>query len=168
MSFSGLLVRATVGVAILVAFALLAGVLGKRLPSSFVPDEDMGYFFLNVQLPDAASLQRTDAVCRKVERMLGETEGVRYYNTVAGFSLLSYISATYNGFYFVSLQPWARARARRGWTPRALVTRLNKRFRAEIPEANVFAFMPPGIPGLGTAAASRSGCRTAAAAPSRT
>ena len=85
---------------------MLAGGLGKKIPGSFVPDEDQGYFYLNVQLPDAASLQRTDDVCRKVEKILAETKGVRYYNTVAGFSLLSYVSATYNGFFFVSLQPW--------------------------------------------------------------
>ncbi len=151
VNVSGLLVRrAAVGIAILLGFALLAGVLGKRLPSSFVPEEDMGYFYLNVQLPDAASLQRTDEVCRKVERVLAETEGIRYYNTVAGFSLLSYVSATYSGFYFVSLKPWDERDAK-GLEAKAMIERLNKRFRAEIPEATVFGFMPPGIPGLGAA-----------------
>ncbi|HET9677673.1 MAG TPA: efflux RND transporter permease subunit, partial [Solirubrobacterales bacterium] len=104
---SGFLIRkAVIAVAILLGFALLAGGLGKKVPGSFLPDEDYGYFYLNVQLPDAASLQRTDAVCRKVDQVLAHTKGVRYYNTVAGFSLLSYVSATYNGFYFVSLDPW--------------------------------------------------------------
>jgi multidrug efflux pump subunit AcrB len=98
--------RSVIALLILGAFALLAGGLGKKIPSSFVPEEDQGYFYLNVQLPDASSLQRTDDVCRKVEKILAETKGVKYYNTVAGFSLLSYVSATYNGFYFVSLEPW--------------------------------------------------------------
>ena len=148
---SALLIRkAVLAVAILLGFVLLAGVTGKKVPSSFLPQEDAGSFYLNVQLPDASSLQRTDAVCRKVEKILAETKGVRYYNTIAGFSLLSYVSASYNGFYFVSLQPW-RVREENGLSAEVLATNLNKRFKAEIPEANVFAFQPPAIPGLGAA-----------------
>jgi HAE1 family hydrophobic/amphiphilic exporter-1 len=129
---------------------LLAGITGKKVPSSFLPQEDNGSFYLNVQLPDASSLQRTDAVCRKVEKILAETKGVRYYNTIAGFSLLSYVSASYNGFYFVSLQPW-RVREEDGLSAEVLAAKLNARFKAEIPDANVFAFQPPAIPGLGAA-----------------
>ena len=147
---SGFLIRkAVIALVILVGFALLAGGLGKKVPSSFLPDEDYGSFYLNVQLPDAASLQRTDAVCRKVEAILAQTKGVRYYNTVAGFSLLSYVSSTYNGFFFVSLDPWAE-REGNGRSAKELTTKLNDAFRAQIPEANVFAFLPPAIPGLGT------------------
>jgi HAE1 family hydrophobic/amphiphilic exporter-1 len=148
---SALLIRkAVLAVAILLGFVLLAGVTGKKVPSSFLPQEDAGSFYLNMQLPDAASLQRTDAVCRKVEKILAETKGVRYYNTIAGFSLLSYVSASYNGFYFVSLQPW-RVREEDGLSAEVLVTKLNQRLKAEIPEGNVFAFQPPAIPGLGAA-----------------
>jgi HAE1 family hydrophobic/amphiphilic exporter-1 len=148
---SGLLVRkALVTVAILAAFGLFAGLLGKKLPSSFVPDEDQGYFFLNVQLPDAASLQRTDVVCRKVEKILGDTKGVQAYSTIGGFSLLAYVSATYNGFFFVSLDPWDE-RGGKEMDAKGLIAKLNGRFKAEIPEANVFAFLPPPIPGLGSA-----------------
>ncbi|HEX9500599.1 MAG TPA: efflux RND transporter permease subunit, partial [Thermoanaerobaculia bacterium] len=148
---SRLLIRKTaVTIAILAGFALVAGLLGRKLPSSFVPDEDQGYFFLNVQLPDAASLQRTDFVCRKVEKILSETKGVRAYSTIAGFSLLAYVSATYNGFFFVSLEPW-EARSARAMDAKSLITKLNGRFKSEIPEATVFAFLPPPIPGLGSA-----------------
>jgi HAE1 family hydrophobic/amphiphilic exporter-1 len=120
------------------------------VPSSFLPQEDNGSFYLNVQLPDASSLQRTDLVCRKIDKILAETKGVRYFNTIGGFSLLSYVSASYNGFYFVSLQPW-REREANGLTAEALAAKLNQRFKAEITEANVFAFQPPAIPGLGAA-----------------
>ena len=151
VSVSRLLIRRSlVALAILAAFALLAGGLGKKVPSSFVPDEDQGYFFLNVQLPDAASLQRTDDVCRRIEKILAETKGVQYYNTVAGFSLLSYVSSTYSGFFFVSLHPW-HERDAEGLDARTLIDRLNKRFRSEIQEGTVFGFMPPPIPGLGAA-----------------
>jgi HAE1 family hydrophobic/amphiphilic exporter-1 len=146
---SALLVRRVlIASAMLAAFALLAGLLGKKLPSSFVPDEDQGYFFLNVQLPDAASLQRTDEVCRKVERIVLGTKGVRYTNAIVGFSLISYVSATYNGFFFVTLQPW-KEREARGLDAKSLLDSLNKRFRSEIPEGTVFGFLPPAIPGLG-------------------
>src|SRR5436305_6775692 len=150
LSVSGFLIRkAILAVAILVGFALLAGGLGKKVPTSFLPDEDTGFFFLQVQLPDAASLQRTDAVCRKVEQLLAHTKGVRYYNTVAGFSLLSYVSSSYNAFFFVSLDPWDQ-RDGPGLSARELADKLNGAFRAQIPEATAFAFLPPAIPGLGT------------------
>ena len=150
LSVSGFLIRkAVLAVAILVGFALLAGGLGKKVPTSFLPDEDTGFFFLQVQLPDAASLQRTDAVCRKVEQILAHTKGVRYYNTVAGFSLLSYTSSSYNAFFFVSLDPWDQ-RSGPGLSAKEIADKLNGAFRSQVPEATAFAFLPPAIPGLGT------------------
>jgi multidrug efflux pump len=101
-------------------------------------------------LPDAASLQRTDVVCRKVEQILSDTKGVQAYTTIGGFSLLAYVSATYNGFFFVNLDPWDK-REGRGMEAKDILAKLNARFKADVPEANVFAFMPPPIPGLGSA-----------------
>ncbi len=150
LSFSGFLIRkAVLAVVILLGFTLLAGGLGKKVPTSFLPDEDAGSFYLNVQLPDAASLQRTDAVCRKIEGILAHTKGVRYYNTVAGFSLLSYVSSSYNAFYFVTLDPWDQ-REGPGLTSREIADKVNGALRTQIPEATAFAFLPPAIPGLGT------------------
>ena len=144
----GLIRKAGVGLAILAGFAVLAGVLGQRLPTSFVPEEDYGYFLLNVQLPPAASLQRTDEVCRKVEGILSNTEGLGAFNAIIGFSLLTRVTAPNNGFYFVGLKPWAE---RHGiLDARSIVDRLNATFRKQIPEATVAAIMPPSIPGLGS------------------
>jgi HAE1 family hydrophobic/amphiphilic exporter-1 len=149
VSTSALLIRkAFIGVAILLGFTLLAGLIGKKLPGSFVPQEDQGYMLINVQLPDASSLQRTDVVAKKVEKILTETKGVQYFNTIAGFSLLSGVSASYNAFFFAQLDPWHE---REGSVAGDIVQTLNGRFRKEIPEATVFAFQPPPIPGLGTA-----------------
>ena len=67
--------RMVVSLLILGGFVVLSGLLGKRLPSGFLPNEDQGYFFLNVQLPDASSLQRTDAVCQKIEKLLQDKNG---------------------------------------------------------------------------------------------
>ncbi len=140
--------RAVIGVAILAGFALLAGGLGRALPTSFVPEEDYGYFLLNLQLPPAASIQRTDDVARKVEAILAKTPGIHAYNAIIGFSLLTRVTAPNNGFYFVGLNPWKERGA--GMDARSIVDRLNARFRAEIPEATVAANMPPSIPGLGS------------------
>jgi HAE1 family hydrophobic/amphiphilic exporter-1 len=144
----GIIRKAILGFAVLAAFFILAGGIGRRLPTSFVPEEDYGYFLLNVQLPPAASLQRTDAVCRKVEAMLDKTEGISAYNAIVGFSLLTRVTAPNNGFYFVGLKPWGERRE--GLDARSIVNRLNGRFRREIPEAVAIAVMPPSIPGLGS------------------
>ena len=98
--------KAVVGMLILAGFAVVDGLIGRRLPTSFLPEEDYGYAFLNVQLPAAASLARTDQVLKKIEGILGKTEGVQYYNTIGGFSLLTRISASYQGFFFVGFKPW--------------------------------------------------------------
>jgi len=149
VSLSGGLIRkGAVGIAILAGFAVLAGLLGRRLPTSFVPEEDYGYFLLNVQLPPAASLQRTDEVCRKVEGILSNTEGLGAYNAIVGFSLLTRVTAPNNGFYFVGLKPWAERHG--DLDARSIVNGLNATFRKEIPEAVVLAIMPPSIPGLGS------------------
>src|SRR5689334_12628298 len=102
----GLVRKAVIGVALLVAFTFAAGLLGRRLPTSFVPEEDYGYMLLNVQLPPAASLERTDAVTRKVDQVLLKTDGVANFVTIAGFSLLSRVTASNYAFYFIGLKPW--------------------------------------------------------------
>ncbi|MDT7817861.1 MAG: hypothetical protein QOJ42_7777, partial [Acidobacteriaceae bacterium] len=149
INWSHFLIRkAIIGALILVGFAVLDGVVVRQLPTSFLPEEDYGYLFLNVQLPPAASLERTDAVSRKVEAIIAKTEGVQDYNTIGGFSLLNRVSASYNGFFFVALKPWSERGAAR-LQARAILDTLNGRFAKEIPEAVAFAFMPPSIPGLG-------------------
>jgi HAE1 family hydrophobic/amphiphilic exporter-1 len=146
----GLIRKAVIAMLILAGFGLFDAVLGRRLPTSFLPEEDYGYLFLNVQLPPAASLARTDLVLKKVETILGKTEGVQYYNTIGGFSLLSRVSASYQGFFFVALKPWDE-RGSAALQADAIRQELNKEFAAQIPEAAAFAFMPPAIPGLGNA-----------------
>ena len=120
-----------------------------RLPSSFLPEEDYGYALLNIQLPPAASLERTDAVARRVDAILKKTEGVRNFNTIIGFSLLTRVTASNNAFYFLQFQPWEE-RHDPSLQARAIVNRLNKELRTATPEAMAFAIMPPSIPGLGS------------------
>ena len=135
---------------LLVGMSVVAVMMGKSLPTSFIPEEDQGYAFIQVQLPDASSLQRTDAVMRKVDDILAHTEGVAGYDAIAGFSLLSNTSSTYSGFYFLELKDWSE-RQTPELSAKGIMQTLNRKMQATIPEAISFAFGPPAIPGLGTA-----------------
>jgi len=134
---------------LLLGMTVLAGVVGSRLPGGFLPEEDQGYLYLAVQLPNAASLQRADAVCKQVEAILGATPGVQSYNTVTGFSLLSQVNATYTGFFFVTLKDWGERKAPEEQYA-AIKAHINGAL-SRLPTALAFAFPPPAIPGVGTA-----------------
>ncbi|MFN8135821.1 MAG: efflux RND transporter permease subunit, partial [Bacteroidales bacterium] len=136
-------------VALLVLTIVVAGFLGIKVPSGFIPEEDMGYILVNINTPPASSLQRTDEVTHKVESILAKEKDILAYTTINGFSLLtgSYLPA--NGFIFVSLKEWGE---RPGSTAKQLAAKLNKIFGAEITNASVMAFGPPAIQGLGASA----------------
>jgi multidrug efflux pump len=141
--------RSGITLILLLLFGLLALAFGKKIPTSFLPDEDQGFFYVNLQLPNAASLQRTDAVCRKIESILAGSAGVQYATTVAGFSLLSGVQSAYSGFFFVTLKPWEE-RKRLAENYQVLKGKLNLSL-IQLPEGAAFAFSPPAIPGLGVA-----------------
>jgi HAE1 family hydrophobic/amphiphilic exporter-1 len=140
--------KAGVSMLLLLGVALFSGWLGAQLPTGFLPLEDQGYLFLNVQLPEASSLQRTDSICKEIERILQDTPGIQYATTIVGFSLLSTVSTTYNAFFFVTLAPWEE-RQQPAEQLMAIFTRTNQRL-SEIPGAKAFLFPPPAIPGVGT------------------
>jgi HAE1 family hydrophobic/amphiphilic exporter-1 len=151
VSLSDRLIRKTaVSLLVLGGFAALAAGLGSRLPTGFIPEEDQGYLVLNVQLPDAASLQRTTEVTEKIEKLLAHTRGVRLTTTINGFSLLTRTSASYTAFFFLSLEPWDERRGP-GLSAKEILATVNRTLRTEVPEAIAFAFAPPAIPGIGTA-----------------
>src|SRR6204780_1494749 len=111
--WSGVLLKKTlVVVALLIAFCVAAGFFSSRVPSSFLPDEDQGYAYVNVQLPNGASLERTTAVSAEVEKILMNAPGVQYSTAFVGFSLLSYVRTSYNATYFVTFKPWDRSEER--------------------------------------------------------
>ena len=93
--------KAMVAMIILGGFAVLDIGMGWKIPTGFLPNEDYGFCFLNLQLPTASSLERTDAVAHKIEGILAATPGIQYYTSISGFSLLTRVSASYNGFFFV-------------------------------------------------------------------
>jgi HAE1 family hydrophobic/amphiphilic exporter-1 len=141
--------RTGVVLLLLVSFTVAAILCGKGIPASFLPDEDQGFFYVNLRLPDAASLQRTDEASRKIESLIAQTPGVQFTTAVAGFSLLSGVQSTYSGFFFVTLAPWDE-RKKLVQQYQALKGRLNLQL-IQLPEGTVFGFSPPAIPGLGVA-----------------
>ncbi len=149
VSLSHALIRKPIlGGAILLLFVASAGLLGQRLPGSFLPEEDYGYALLNVQLPPAASLDRTDAAAHKIDAVLKDTPGIQNFNTIVGFSLITRVNASNTAFYFIGLKPW-NERGTPETRARAIVDSINRRLRTAVPEASAFAIMPPSIPGLG-------------------
>jgi len=134
------------GLIFILIITIAMGFLGKNVPGGFMPEEDMGYLLVNIQLPDAASLQRSDMVAQKVEKIIRKYNEVEHITTATGFSLLSNSMSSNAGFIFVSLKDWGE----REKTAKDIVRRLNVDFHLAINEAQVFAFGPPAIPGLGS------------------
>lgn len=150
VSWSAVLVKKTaVVVVLLLAFGIAAVFFANRVPSSFLPDEDQGYAYVNVELPNGASLERTTAVSKQVEKIIMDTPGVQYSTGFVGFSLLSFVRTSYNATFFVTFKPWDD-RTKREEQFQALKARLNRQF-SQLPAAIVFGFSPPAIPGVGTA-----------------
>src|SRR3984957_8901335 len=140
------------GALVLVLLAVAGGaawLIGAHLPTSFLPDEDQGYLYINMQLPNAASLERTSAAARQVEKVLADTPGVQYTTSVVGFSLLSYVRTSYNAFFWVSLKQWDDRKSR-DEAYQAIKARLNQELK-QLPEGTAFSFSPPAIPRVGPA-----------------
>jgi hydrophobe/amphiphile efflux-1 (HAE1) family protein len=141
--------------AVLVAFtfvALLAAVYGliATRPTGLVPDEDQGYLFAVVQLPAAASLERTSAAVDKLTAITRNVPGVDGIASLTGFNLLTGLSTSYNATAFIRLKPWHERddpQKTAGGIQRALMGMLN----GQIKDANVLVLNPPPIRGLGTA-----------------
>jgi HAE1 family hydrophobic/amphiphilic exporter-1 len=147
--FSGFLIKKTARSLIFIGIVVGAIILlGGKIPGGFVPEEDQGYLFVNIELPGASSLERTGKVIEKVEHILSKNQGVQYYTSVAGFSLIKNSVATNNGFFFVALKEWKE----REQDVFQILKEVNGKVVFGIPEATVFAFGPPPITGIGNAA----------------
>jgi HAE1 family hydrophobic/amphiphilic exporter-1 len=148
VGFAGFLSRKALRIIIILAVVIgVAGLLGKSLPGGFVPDEDQGYFMLNVTLPPASSLQRTNEVCSQVEDILTGYESLEFITAIPGFSQLTAAYQPNVATFFVMAREWAD----REQTVEELIAELNKVFAVKITSGSVLAFGPPPIPGLGNA-----------------
>ena len=146
MSFASIVTRKIKrSVVFIVIMSIGVGIFGSLVPGGFIPEEDMGYFFVNVQLPNAASIQRSDVVTQDIENLLKEIPEVEFITTATGYSILSGAMTSNTGFLFVSLKDWAE----RDLTAEEIIANVNKKLAIGIKDAQAFAFGPPAIPGLG-------------------
>jgi len=146
MSFTNVVARKTKrGVVFILIMTIGAGIFMKLVPGGFIPEEDMGYFYINTQLPNAASVQRTDEISKQVEEILKSYPEIDYLTSVAGYSILANSYVPNTGLQFASLVHWNDRDA----TAAEIVNRLNRELAAKVKGAQVFAFGPPAIPGLG-------------------
>ncbi len=146
----GALIRKSAFSLVFLALMAVAAVfLGGKLPSSFIPQEDQGYLFALIQLPQASSLQRTSELARQVEKIVENQPGVQYCTTVVGLNMLSQVQMTYSSFFFIALEDWDKRTTRETQVPQILRS-LNQKF-AQLPGCIGFGFPPPAIPGIGTA-----------------
>src|SRR5512137_1465077 len=141
--------KLVISLVLLVSFTVGTGIIGGRVPGGFLPEEDQGYMYGNVQLPDSSSLQRTEAAINQMEKIIMATPGVEFCTAISGFSMLSGVTNTYSGFFFITLKPWEE-RKKPEEKYEAIMTHLNQEF-AKLPQGVAFAFSPPAIQGIGTA-----------------
>ena len=144
---AALIRKSALALLMLAGCALAAGWFGTRIPTGFLPEEDQGYFLLSMQLPNAASLQRTDVVIRKIEEVVKAIPAVETFTSVSGISFLSGVPNTYSGAFFVKLRPWEERKSKQDQATE-LVRFLNRRLNA-FPEGIAFSVTPPAIPGVG-------------------
>lgn len=146
----GLIRKLAIAMLLLVFLMLGAGGIGSTMPTAFIPEEDQGYLFGVVQLPRASSLQQTTEASERIEQILLKTPGVQYVTSIIGFNLLSTVTSTYTGFFFITLEEWSKRK-----TPElqvgAIQANINKELAALANPTAAFAFPPPAIPGIGTA-----------------
>jgi HAE1 family hydrophobic/amphiphilic exporter-1 len=133
---------------LLLAVSLAGGFFGKKIPTSFLPDEDQGFVYAGVQLPDASSLQRTSEAAKQVEALIQKTPGVEYVSTVVGYNMLSGVNSTFNAFFFVTFKPWEERKSEEE-SYDAIKRNINKAL-SKVTSGIAFSFPPPAIPGVGT------------------
>src|SRR6202789_46461 len=150
VSWSGvLLTKTAVVLVLLLACGAAAAFFAAHVPSSFLPDEDQGYAYINLQLPDDAPMEGTTAGVADAEKTLLNNPGHKYTTSVIGFSLLSFVRTSYNAFFVVTLKPWDE-RTSRAEQFQAIKAHLNQQL-SKLPAGIAFSFSPPAIPGVGTA-----------------
>ena len=133
---------------LLLAFVIAAGFFGNKIPGGFLPDEDQGYMYGGLQLPNASSLERTSDASKLVEKIMLDTPGVENVSTVIGYSMLSGVNATYSSFFFVSFKNWEERK-----TPEESYNGIKRHLMGALSKVTsgiAFAFPPPAIPGVGT------------------
>jgi hydrophobic/amphiphilic exporter-1 (mainly G- bacteria), HAE1 family len=163
---SSLTRRAALSVALVALAAAGVGGFDRLLPTGFVPEEDQGLLAVNLQLPNAAALTRTDAASRKIEQIIAKTPGIEHQLTIGGLSVISNSFAPYSATFFAKLEPWDQRQAK-GLSFGRIMAHLGREL-STLQEGIAFPFSIPPLPGFGAAGGvtfvleDRSGSRSVA------
>lgn len=144
----GVIRKSVLAMVVLAGFAVAGVFFAKVLPSSFLPDEDQGYMYVQMQMPESSSIQASSEAARAVESVLASTPGVKYCTSVVGLSLLSLTRSSYTVFFWVTLEPW-ESRTHLEEQFQVIKAKVNLKL-ITLPQGTVFAFSPPAIQGVGT------------------
>lgn len=147
-SVKGLLARPLLALGSFIFLSVIAFMLFLKWPSTFMPEEDDGYFIVGVQLPAASSLERTEVVGKQIDAILRHYPEVKTFLGVHGFSVMGGGELPNAATYFVVLKDWKERRGKKH-AAQAVVDRFNREAYALIQEAQVFGIIPPVIPGMG-------------------
>ena len=147
-SVKWLLARPIMAIGSFAALSVLAFLLFVKWPTTFMPEEDDGYFIISIQLPAASSLERTEAVGKQVDAILLDYPEVKTFLGVNGFSVMGGGELPNAATYFVVLKDW-KERSGKEHSAQAVVDRFNRQAYGMIQEAQVFGIIPPVIPGMG-------------------
>jgi hydrophobe/amphiphile efflux-1 (HAE1) family protein len=145
---AGLVRKATISMLLLVIVIFAINRIGKHVPGGFIPDEDKGYLFVAIDLPEGASLQRSDEALKQIEEIVGNTKGVRSAVGLAGMNILNSLNVSNAALMFVGLDSW-EDRHEPHLHAKAIAAGWNKKFYA-IPGVRAMAFGPPPLPGYGS------------------
>ena len=132
----------------LIAYAIIP--VAKHIPNGFLPDEDQGYLFSALIMPEARSLQLTTAAADKVSELIRQNPNVKDVIAISGFSLLTGVQSTNNAFFFVMLKPWEE-RPNPDQSAKAITAELNRLLSTKVSEGVTMCFQPPAIAGVGSA-----------------
>ncbi len=147
-SVKWMLARPVVAMSSFIAISAVALLLFVKWPTTFMPDEDDGYFLVSVQLPAASSLERTMEVGKQIDAILMQFPEIKTFLGVNGFSVMGGGELPNAATYFVVLKDW-KERSGKQHTAKAVVDRFNAQAYVQVQEAQVFGIIPPVIPGMG-------------------
>ena len=147
-SVKWLLARPVVAMSTFVVLSAIALLLFVKWPTTFMPEEDDGYFIVSVQLPAASSLERTEAVGKQIDAILKQYPEIKTFLGVNGFSVMGGGELPNAATYFVVLKNW-NERPGKEHSAQVVVDRFNRQAYGMVQEAQVFGIIPPVIPGMG-------------------
>ena len=140
----------TVSIAVYVALIGVTYLGFKSVPTGFIPTQDQGYLFLNVQLPDAASINRTQRVMDNLSMLAKQVPGVKHVFAVSGVSVVNFSSSSAAGFAFVTLEPFSQRSKDSNQSLDAISKNLKAKF-ATVNDALALVIPPPPVRGIGSA-----------------